>query len=81
LTPQEREQLEQLHQTKVNLFECYMAETEFSTFLMECLEKYGSGLPVDEMFKAKWFSDEIYGHLQKIKIEQDRPPDKLPVYL
>jgi len=91
LTPEQRAELEQLHQTKVNLFECYIAETGFATFLMECLEQYGSGLPVDETFKAKWFSDRIYALIQKVKASDEkyrsddsddkRPPDKLPVYL
>jgi hypothetical protein len=69
----------ELQQIKVNLFECYIAETKFADFLMESLEKYGSELPIDETFKIKWFSDQIYSLIQKIKIEQDKPPDKLPV--
>jgi hypothetical protein len=71
LTPQQRTQLEQLRQIKVSLFQCYSTETDFATFLMECLEKYGSGLPVDDMFKAKWFSDRIYALIQKIKASDD----------
>jgi hypothetical protein len=38
---------------------------------MECLEKYGSGLPVDETFRVKWFSDRIYALIQKIRASDD----------
>jgi hypothetical protein len=39
---------------------------------MECLEKYGSALPVDETFKTKWLSDRVYILLNKIKESDER---------
>lgn len=72
MTPEQRIELEQLRQTKVALFECYIVEAQFATFLMEGLEKYGSGLPVDETFKLKWFSDRIYALIQKVKASDER---------
>jgi hypothetical protein len=49
---------------------------------MECPEKYGSGLPRDEMFKAKALSNRINVLIGRIKASVDErpPPDKLPVY-
>jgi hypothetical protein len=81
LTPEQRIQLEQLLQIKATLSECYCNEADFLMFLMDCLDKYGLGLPTDETFKAKWFSDRIHAQMQKIKVQLDQPPDKLPVYL
>jgi hypothetical protein len=39
---------------------------------MECLEQFGSGLPADETFKLKWFSDRAYALLQKIQASDAR---------
>jgi hypothetical protein len=62
----------------MDLFECYIAETRLATLLMD---KYDSGLSVDDTFRAKELSDRIHTLIQKIRAEQDTPPDKLPVYL
>jgi hypothetical protein len=75
LTPQQKTQLEQLLQIKVTLFQCYCAEADFALYLMKCLEKYGSGLPVDETFKLKWFSDRIYSLIQKVKASDEKKQD------
>lgn len=80
MTPQQRTELEQLLQIKLTLSECYSAEADLVKFLMDCLDKYGSGLPVDETFKVKWFSDRIYALIKKVEAQLDQPPDKLPVY-
>lgn len=76
MTPEQKADLEHLVQIKVLLTECYVAEGEFTLFLMNCLEKYGSGLPVDETFKAKWFSDRIYTLLTKIKASDEKYHNK-----
>jgi hypothetical protein len=82
LTPEERTQADRLCQVKVDLLECYTAELGFATFLMECLEKYGSGLPLDEMFKAKALSNRMNVLIGRIKasVDESPPPGKLPVY-
>jgi hypothetical protein len=67
-----------LVEVKSHLIECYTVEAQFATFLMECLEKYGSGLPVDEMFRAKWFSDRIYALIRKIRASDDFSQDDDP---
>ncbi len=60
-----------------------MAESRLATFLFGCMDKYGSGLDLQETLKAKEQINNIYGLLQKIGSIADKtpPPDKLTVYL
>jgi hypothetical protein len=46
------------------------------------MEKYGSGLELQEILKAKEQINNVYGLLQRIKSIADKtpPPDKLTMY-
>jgi len=73
---------ESLVQARVLLLECFVAESKLATFLFDCMDKYGSGLDLQETLKAKDQINNIYGLLQRIKSIADKtpPPDKLTVY-
>lgn len=72
MTPTQRMQLEQLRQIKVSLFKCYLVEGKFALFLMSCLEKHGSDLSVDELFKLKDYSNKIQAMLAEIEASDER---------
>ena len=73
---------ESLVQARVLLLECFVAESKLATFLFDCMDKYGSGLDLQETLRVKEQINNIYGLLQKIKSIADKtpPPDKLTVY-
>ena len=73
---------ESLVQNKVLLLECFVAESKLAMFLFDCMDKYASGLDLQETLKAKELVNNVYGLLQRIKVSADEspPPDKLPVY-
>jgi hypothetical protein len=68
-------------ETRTLLMRCFVAEANFATFLMECMEKHATSLSLDETLKVKQLPSKITDLLKKIQVEQDTPPDKLPVYL
>jgi hypothetical protein len=67
-------------QTKILLSECFIAEAEFASFLFECMDKHGTDLTLEEMLSMKDLAHKVSKLLSKIQVEQDTPPDKLPVY-
>ena len=73
---------EELVQARVLLLECFVAESKLATFLFDCMDKYGSGLDLQETLKVKEQIGNVYGLLQRIKSLADKapPPDKLTVY-
>jgi hypothetical protein len=75
------EEKQQITNIKTLLMKCYIAEGSMAIFLMKATEKAASGLPPDDLLRLKDMSDRIGTMLTEIKTEQDKPPDKLPVYL
>ena len=75
-------QYEEFVQNKVLLLECFVAESKLATFLFNCMDKYGSGLDLQETLKARELVANVYTLLHRIKASADEkpPPDKLPVY-
>jgi hypothetical protein len=68
------QQSRDLQRIKVDLLECYIAETQFATFLMDCFEKYGSGLPVDEMFKGSGSQTGFTAWFRKSRLNKTNHP-------
>jgi hypothetical protein len=68
-------------ETRTLLMRYSIAEANLATFLMECMEKHATNLSLDETLKVKQLASKITHLLKKIQVEQDTPPDKLPVYL
>ena len=67
-------------QTKILLSECFIAEAKLATFLFECMDEHGTDLAFEEMQTIRDLAHKVNELLSKIQIEQDKPPDKLPVY-
>jgi len=69
VTPQERQLLVQ---KKVGLIECYVAETDFVTFLADTLEGHSESLSIDEILRAKDFVDRIHSMLNNIEVSDEK---------
>lgn len=65
---------------KTLLMQCYIAEAKFAVFLTRIADTFSSNLQLDDLLRMKDMSDRISAVLAEIKVEQDTPPDKLPVY-
>jgi hypothetical protein len=74
----EEQNHQELVDLKVLLKECFIAECELGSFLLD--KAKATDFSVDDHFKLKHLSDRVLCLIREIQQSDERPPVKLPVY-
>jgi hypothetical protein len=70
---------QELIDLKVLLKECFIAECELASFLLD--KAKAAEFSIDDSFRLKELSDRVLILIREIQQSDEQPPDKLPVYL
>lgn len=72
-----------LIETKIDLMECFVVESEIASFLLDFMKKHEPSLDFQETLRLRELFHRAHGIIGKIKADLDKPPppDKLTVYL